>query len=236
MIKQNIILILFLTLYLTPVLAQTSINQFDDEGLRHGLWRKTFDQTDEPRYEGTFDHGQEVGVFKFYKLDENKSVLIATRAFNPDDNAIEVKFFSSKGKLISEGQMVDKSFVGKWVYYHHKTKDIMMVEHYNDAGQLEGDKIVYYPNGQIAEQSYYKEGKMEGTSKVFSEQGVLIKDYSYKNGKLNGVSKYYNGAGELLAEGAYREDRKNGIWKYYENGVLTEEKDFTVHSKNPGKK
>lgn len=235
MIKQKLLLILFLTVYLTPVCAQDVINQLDDQGQRHGLWKKNFEQTDQLRYKGNFDHGKEIGLFEFYKLDGAKSVLSATREFHPDSDKIDVKFYSSKGKLISEGQMVGKLFVGIWTYYHNKSKHVMTVEHYNDNGKLEGEKIIYYPNGQIAEQSYYTNGKLEGTSKVFSETGVLIKDFSYKDGRLNGMSKYYDGSGKLLAEGAYKDDQKQGIWKYYENGRLTEEKDFTIHSKNPVK-
>lgn len=219
--------------FITTIGFSQEINQMDADGKRHGLWKKDFENTNQPRYEGTFEHGEEVGVFKFYKLDGKKSVLSATREFSPDSDDILVKFFSSKGKLISEGHMVDKSFVGKWVYYHNKTKAVMTVEYYNDNGKLEGERLVYYPNGQMAEQANYVNGMLEGTSKVFSNKGVLIKDFLYHEGKLNGMSKYYNGDGQLLAEGVYRNDKKHGIWKYYENGLLTKEKDFTVYSKNP---
>jgi antitoxin component YwqK of YwqJK toxin-antitoxin module len=235
MIKQKLFLVLLLTLFLTSGHAQNEINAFDSEGKRHGFWKKNFDASDQPRYEGTFNHGREVGVFKFYTLNQKKSVLSATRAFSPDNDDILVKFFSSKGKLISEGQMTDTLFFGKWVYYHNKSKEIMTLEHYNSKGKLEGEKMVYYENGQIAEQSKYINGKMEGVSKVFSEKGMLIKEFSYQNDMLNGMSRYYNSTGQLLAEGTYRNDQKHGIWKYYENGMLTEEKDFTVVSKNPGK-
>ena len=235
MLKQNFIFFLFLTVFLTAAQAQVTVNQFDEKGERHGLWKKNFDNTNQTRYEGTFEHGKEVGLFKFYKLDGNKSVLSATREFSPDSDDILVKFYSSKGKLISEGHMKNKLFVGKWVYYHNKSKAIMTTELYNDQGQLHGEKVVYYDNGQMAEQSNYVNGKLEGHSKIFSEKGIMIKEFSYSNDMLNGMSKYYNGDGQLLAEGAYRNDKKHGIWKYYTNGVLAEEKDFTVYSKNPKK-
>lgn len=235
MIKQNIFFLFFLTLFLTETIAQGTINQLDKNGDRHGFWKVNFDQTDQPRYEGTFEHGKEVGIFKFYKLDENKSVLSATREFIPNSADIFVKFYSSKGKLISEGQMTNKRFVGKWVYYHNKTNGVMTEEHYNDQGQLEGEKLVYYPNGQLAEKSHYVNGKIQGVSKVFSEKGVLIKEFTYNDDMLHGMSKYYDADGKMLAEGAFRNDQKHGIWKFYENGVLKEEKDFTVYSKNPMK-
>ena len=233
MIKQNILLLLFLTLFLTPAVSQTLINQYDNDGKRHGTWTKNFDNTSQPRYEGVFHHGKEVGLFKFYKLDGTKSVLSATREFADVDNSHLVKFYSSKGKLISEGQMHGKIFIGKWVYYHNTTNGIMTVEHFNNEGQLDGEKLVYYPKGQLAEQSNYIKDKQNGVSTIYSEDGVIIKAFLYKDDMLDGIATYYDAVGQLLAEGAYKNDKKHGIWKYYENGVLTEEKDFTVFSKNP---
>src|SRR5690606_41802527 len=90
-------------------------------------------------------------------------------------------------------------------------------------------------NGQMAEQAHYINGKLEGISKIFSEKGVLIKEFTYKNDILHGMSKYYDANGQMLAEGAFRNDQKHGIWNFYENGILKEEKDFTVYSKNPMK-
>lgn len=234
MIKQKFIVIITLTLFLTNVTAQ-SINQLDADGVRHGYWKANFEKTDQPRYEGTFEHGKEVGTFKFYKLVEGKSKLSATREFLPNSDKIKVQFFSSKGKLISEGMMKDKLFIGKWVYYQNKSNGILTVEHYNNNGVLEGEKMVYYENGQIAEKSVYVNGEIDGISTWYSPIGKVIKEFTYQNGLLHGVSKYYDKDGQLLAEGSYRNDKKHGIWKYYENGKLTEEKDFTIYSNNPKK-
>ncbi len=234
MIKQNIVLCVILTFILTNVSAQ-SVNQLDEKGERHGFWMKNFDKTDQPKYEGTFEHGKEVGTFKFYKLVEGKSKLSATREFLPNSEKINVKFFSSTGKLISEGMMNDKLFIGKWVYYQNKTKGILMTENYNDKGILEGEKLVYYENGKVAERSIYVNGEIDGISTWYSEKGIVLKEFTYKNGLLHGMAKYYDNDGKLLAEGNYKNDKKHGTWKYYENGEFKEEKDFTVYSKNPKK-
>lgn len=234
MIKQKCIVFIILTFYLTNVSAQ-DINQLDDKGARHGFWKKNFDQTDQPKYEGTFEHGKEKGTFKFYKLVDGKSKLSATRDFLDNSDKIQVKFFSSKGKLISEGMMRDKTFIGKWIYYQNKNKGILMTENYNDQGVLEGEKLVYYENGQIAEKAYYKNGQIDGVSTWYSPNGKLLKEFTYNNGQLHGMAKYYDKDGRLLAEGIYKNDKKHGIWKYYENGEFTEEKDFTTYSKNPKK-
>jgi len=210
-------------------------NQLDANGQRHGFWKKNFDNTTQPKYEGTFEHGKEVGTFKFYKLVDGKSKLSATREFLPDSDLIIVKFFSSKGKPISEGMMKGKLFVGKWTYYHNKTKGVMMTENFNDNGLLEGEKLVYYENGQVAEKSNYTNGLIDGVSYWYSQNGKILKELHYNRGELHGDAKYYDNQGTLLAEGTYKNDKKHGIWKYYENGKLVEEKDYTVRSKNPYK-
>tara|TARA_R110002049_G_scaffold308939_1_gene515044 strand:+ start:37663 stop:38358 length:696 start_codon:yes stop_codon:yes gene_type:complete len=221
---------LLILLYSNLISAQ-AINQLDANGKRHGIWKKTFDGTTITRYEGEFLHGKEIGLFKFYKNIQKKAVLTATKQFNETDNKAEVKFFTSTGKVISEGLMDGKLYVGTWKYYQKNSNELLTLEHYNDVGKLEGERFVYYPNGQIAEKQIYKNGNLHGISQWFSEKNVVLKEFVYENGVLHGVSKIYNPKGELIVEGAYKQGKKHGIWNYYENGKLVEEKDFTSTSK-----
>lgn len=209
-----------------------NINQLDEKGEHHGFWKKNHENTDQPRYEGEFKHGKEIGIFKFYKLVDKKSVLSATKEFNENDQTAIVKFFSSTGKLICEGKMDDKLFIGKWTYYHNKTNAVMSIENYNDKGEMHGEKLVYYENGQLAEKSNFVNGKQEGLSTWYSEKAVVLKEFLYENDELHGLSKYYDNKGQLIAEGAYKRGQKHGIWKYYTDGKLTEEKNFTLINKN----
>ena len=228
--------VLSLMLILSGTLFAQTKNQFDSNGKRHGKWEKNFEGTQVIRYQGEFSHGKEIGLFKFYKNIKGKALLTATRQFNENDDFAEVKFYTSEGRIISEGLMRGRLYIGPWKYYHNKSKQLMTLEHYNAKGILEGDKFVYYPNGQIAEQSFYKGGKLDGKALWYTEEGVLIKSYNYVLDALHGEAKFYDKAGTLVAEGVYRNDKKHGIWKYYEGGELKEEKDFTVRSKNPYKK
>ncbi|WP_460219746.1 toxin-antitoxin system YwqK family antitoxin [Psychroserpens sp. MEBiC05023] len=239
MIKQNIMKPYFFIFILTVVsltsFAQNAVNQFDKNGKRHGAWRKYFDKTKELRYQGQFDHGKEIGIFKFYTLNKGKSVLSAIKEFNDLDSKASVKFLSSKGKLISEGQMDGRLYIGKWTYYHNKSDAVMSTEYYNDNGKLEGEKLVFYPDGKLAEKSNYSNGQLNGISTWYAKNGITLKVFQYKNDELNGVSKYYDANGQLKAEGSYRSGLKHGIWKYYEDGKLVKSKDHTKRSKNPKK-
>ncbi|TGV00815.1 toxin-antitoxin system YwqK family antitoxin [Flavivirga rizhaonensis] len=208
-----------------------NINQFDEYGKRHGIWKKTFKNTNVLRYEGEFLHGKEIGVFKFYKNIRKKPVLTATRTFNENDNKTYVKFFATRGKVISEGTMDGKLYTGEWKYYQKNSDKLLTLEHYNDKGNLDGERFVYYPNGQIAEKQNYVDGKLDGVSTWYSTNNVVLKTYVYVDGELHGESKFYNSKGELIAEGRYKHEKKHGIWKYYENGKLKDEKNFSPEGK-----
>ena len=230
-------LVLIVMILMSGNLLGQSLNGFDSDGKRHGKWKKNFEGTQVVRYEGTFSHGKEVGLFKFYKNIKGLPVLTATRQFHEKDDLADVTFFASDGRVISEGLMRGKTYIGPWKYYHNnKAKQLMTLEHYNNKGELDGKKFIYYPNGQIAEQTFYKANRLDGEALWYTEEGVLIKKYQYVLGELHGEAKFYDKAGILVAEGVYKKDKKHGIWKYYEEGKLKEEKDFTVRSKNPYKK
>jgi len=118
------------------------INQFDAEGKRHGVWKKNFEGTDQLRYEGELDHGKEMGLFKFYILVKKKSVLSATKLFKAKDDRDEMKFLKARGKTISEGKMVGKTYVGKGRYYHKNSDKKMKIETYDDNGLQQGERLV----------------------------------------------------------------------------------------------
>lgn len=227
-IKRFYSVLFFLLTY--SFMFSQDINQVDANGKNHGVWKKNFEGTNILRYEGAFLHGKEIGLFKFYKNINKKAVLTATKAFNENNDIAYVTFYSSKGKVISEGEMDGKKFIGKWKYYQRTNNELLTVEFYNNSGKLQGERTVFYPNGEIAEKQTYKNGKLEGVSKMFSEQNILLSELLYVNGELHGYSKYYSPKAELVAEGLYKNDKKTGVWKFYEDGKLTEEKDFTYVS------
>ena len=221
----------FLFFFITVSVFPQEVNQFDTDGKRHGIWKKNFEDSKVLRYEGAFFHGKEIGLFKFYKNIKNNPVLTATKEFNEHDYIAYVKFLASNGKVISEGEMDGKIYIGTWKYYQKNSDELLTLENYTNKGQLIGERFVYYPNGQIAEKQNYNDGKLNGSSTWYSERAVILKEYNYVNGELDGLSKFYSPGGELITEGFYKNGKKHGIWKFYEDGKLTEEKDFTYKPK-----
>ncbi|MFB9052945.1 toxin-antitoxin system YwqK family antitoxin [Formosa undariae] len=230
---KNLLTLLMLCVVGTAI-AQ-NINQLDANGERDGVWKKNFDNSKVLRYEGQFAHGKEVGTFNFYKNVGNKPVLSAIKKFNTTNDIAEVQFLTSNQKVISKGQMKGKLYIGDWTYFHKNSDKVMMTEHYNNQGKLDGERLVYYDNGKLTERTMFKNGKIDGTSVWYSEKEIVLKEFSYVNDKLQGMSKYYDLEGNLTAEGAFKNDKKDGIWNFYKDGELVDTKDFTNYSKNPAK-
>lgn len=199
--------------------SQNEINRFDENGKRHGIWTKTYDKGS-IRYKGEFEHGKEIGIFKFY-TEENPNTPEVTKEFFKNTNKVNVTYFYPDGKIKSVGQMIDKERVGLWIYYFKDGKTKLSEETYKN-GLLEGDYKIYYSNGNLTEWSVYQNGLLHGTSKRYSDTGILVEAIDYANGKLNGKALYYNTNGDLILKGNYLNDVSVGAWESYENGKLKE--------------
>ena len=198
------------------------INQMDNNGERHGVWEKYFPGTKQLRYQGQFEHGKEVGVFKFYCQECGKQPT-ATRTYTKNKPEAHVQYFTKKGKLVSEGYMIDKNRIGEWVYYHKKSSAVMTQENY-EKGLLNGVQTTYYTNGKKTEEITYVNGSKEGPNYYYSPDGILLKKLQYKNDQLQGKAEYYDAHGNVTISGQYKNDKKEGLWKYYKDGkVILEE-------------
>jgi len=210
--KINKCLVLFI-FFTTIIFAQTKENQFDSNGLRHGAWKGVYEDTKYIRYEGTFNHGKEVGTFTYYANAEKK-IISATRKFDTKGNAYTI-FFDEKGQKVSEGNVVNKLRQGVWKYYHRNATSIMCSENYIDD-KLEGSRKVFFVDGKLAEEVPYKKGLKNGISKIFSKAGTLKEEAIYVDGLMQGSYKVYDDNGVVIINGQYKKDKKNGIWKYYD--------------------
>lgn len=200
------------------VFGQTqNINQFDAQGKRHGLWKKHYEDSQQLRYQGTFKHGQEVGIFKFYKPDSEDQPA-ATKTYTSKSDTVILKFYNNDGILITQGKLLHKKRVGEWNYFHTNTQ-LMMQEHYAN-GQLDGWKVVYYENGQVTSKKKYKNGRLNGLKLMYSKNGQLLAKYHYNRDTLEGYSKVFTVEGDLISEGNYKNGQRDGKWKFFTEGKL----------------
>ena len=203
------------------VSAQTDFNKLDDKGLKNGLWKGAYEESKRPRYEGTFVHGKETGIFKFYD-DTKAKTVIATREFDPKDNSAYTIFYNQKNNKVSEGKVVNKQFEGLWKYYHLDSQSIMCTENYS-KGKLEGLRTSFYINGKVAEEIMYKNNLKNGFYKKYTEKGDVLEESNFKNDVYEGLAIFRDGNGIMVSKGQFVNGKKEGIWQFYEKGKMIKE-------------
>ncbi len=221
--KSLTISILFL--FQINVHGQLPFNKVDEKGLKDGLWKGYYPESKRLRYEGTFQHGKETGLFRFFD-DTKAQTLIATREFDAKDNSAYTIFYSQSGSIVSEGKVKNKSYEGVWKYYHENSKVVMTIENYS-KGKLDGVRKVFYQNSKIAEETTYMLGVKTGPYKKYAENGVLLEESNYVNGQFDGKAVYRDPLGNVVSQGMYVDGKKKGIWKFYENGKLVKEENMS---------
>jgi len=220
--------IIFLLLVTSLSFAQ-DFNKLDEKGMKHGLWKGVYQESQRPRYEGVFDHGKETGMFKFFD-DTKAGTVIATREFNAKDNSCYTIFYNQKNNKVSEGKVLNKQFEGEWKYYHEDSPAIMTLENYVN-GKLNGIRKVFYPNGKIAEETTYKNGIKDGVYKKYTENGVVLEESTFKNGEYDGMATFRDSDNKLAGQGVFKNGKKVGMWKVLEKSKLKD-----VNMNKQGKK
>jgi antitoxin component YwqK of YwqJK toxin-antitoxin module len=225
--------ILFVLLFAAfSVFAQE--NQTDAAGKKHGAWKGYFEESKRVKYEGTFDHGKETGIFTFYD-DTKAHTVVATRDFSKGNNSAYTTFFDSKKNKVSEGNVVNKQYEGEWKYYHEASPAVMSIETYK-AGKLNGPRKVFYKSGKLAEEENYVNGIREGAYKKYTETGIVLEELAYKNGQVEGIAIYRDSDGKIASKGPYVNGEKKGVWEFYENGKLKKKEKYPQKAKFAKKK
>ena len=227
------LLVLLLMFLMTNLFAQ-SINQFDENGKRHGKWEKKYEGTDKYRYQGEFNHGKEVGVFKFFHKESSGNHPSCIKEFTIDSDVVLVKYYSSRGAFLSEGKTKGKLRIGEWKSYERNSGVLVDIENYIN-GKLEGVKTSYYNDGKVLQTQEFKNDALHGKKIMFAPNGKISSEYNFVNGKSHGNFVEYDEDGNEKMTGKYDMNVPRGVWKYYTKGKLTESVDYTL-SKNPLKK
>lgn len=212
--RLKIVVLLLFFCGIFSISAQEKLNQFNKSGERIGNWVRYYDNG-KIRYQGQFENGKEVGVFKFYSMVNSENPIII-KTFSEKTGIANVEFFSEEGLLESQGEMQDENRIGRWLFYLSDGKTLVSEENYK-KGVLNGESKTYYRSGKITEIKHYEDGKLKGNLKRFSDEGILLDDLNYENGKLNGLANYYNTFGKLRSTGSYVNDERVGKWHYFEN-------------------
>lgn len=212
--------LLIIWFFTTSVFVQ-EINKLDENGKKNGLWKGVYEESKRPRYVGTFNHGKETGIFKFFD-DTAVGTVIATREFDDKDNSCYTIFYNQKKNKVSEGKLINKIYVGEWKYYHEDSIQLMTIENYSN-GKLDGLRTVFYPSGKIAEEMNYKLGKKDGIYKKYAENGIVLEESNYVNDQFDGLAIFRNPDNVIVAKGFFKIGKKEGIWEFNKKGKISTE-------------
>lgn len=88
-------------------------------------------------------------------------------------------------------------------------------------GLLEGQCILYYPNGKVKAEMFYQKGVLHGPATFFSSRNKLLSKSFFVEGKRQGSAFLYYAIGSLYARLEYLDGALHGIQHYYHpNGNL----------------
>ena len=217
-IKKIFSIIVLLSIFFMAAIKAQELNKMDANGNRYGAWKK-FYANGKIRYTGQFENGKEVGVFKFYSITSSGSPISTKTYVN---GTASVKFYNEFGTLKTEGKMIGRNRIGKWLYYFPNGKSVAE-ENYKD-GQLDGVLKSYYPNGNITQEVFYSKGKKNGVSKTFTDSAILIEEVIYVDGKLEGKATYFDLKGGIKEQGMYQKGKRIGKWEFYMDGEKVDKK------------
>ncbi|MEQ8353360.1 MAG: toxin-antitoxin system YwqK family antitoxin [Leptospiraceae bacterium] len=96
-----------------------------------------------------------------------------------------------------------------------------------------GERSVWYSNGQLKARGPYKEGSRQGEWTYYHENGQKQAEGAYRDGKMTGKWTLYHSNGKKESEGNYKNNYKDGHWIVYDsNGNKSGEGNFTAGYKH----
>lgn len=87
-------------------------------------------------------------------------------------------------------------------------------------GRLEGEVLLYWPNGQLKRRCPFVKGARHGLDEMWSEEGVLLDEGRYEMGKPINVHRRFNQKGALIEEIEYLEGTRFNVHQWDEKGEL----------------
>lgn len=210
--KRLLFLFVFSFSMLNGLFAQdsSSVNQLDNDGLKHGKWIK-YSPKGEIIYSGSFSHGKPIGEFRYYfQTGELKSILN-----HLENDLVEVTHYYQNGEKMATGFYKEKERHGLWKNYG--AGGIVVSEGNYISDKKNGIWILYYPSGQVTEKTTFNAGIEEGDYLSYYENGQLRQEANYINGDLEGATSFYKPDGKKKSTGQYYRSTRDGVWVYFDD-------------------
>lgn len=209
---QRLVLASALLLWLIPSIAQPpagEVNLTDAQGRKQGTWTKTW-PNGKTRYMGQFRDDKPWGSFRHYSEDGK---LATVQEYAPDGVTSRATHYHPNGQVMARGKYVGQQKDSTWNYFD-EAGIAQSVERYKQ-GKLDGERVVYYDNGQIAELTTFKLGVQHGPWKQFFMNGTPKAKAEFVNGEPEGTMSWFYPDGGKEIEGKVVNGQRDGVWIYY---------------------
>lgn len=191
--------------------GDTVFNKVDENGLKHGYWKKYYPNGN-LFYSGFFKDDKPVGILKrYYESGSLKAIM----NFDNTGTYAKTKLYYEDGQLAAEGYYCNSVKDSLWKYYSYYDRTIISDERYK-KGIKSGLSHKYYPNGNITEKTEWKDNVRNGVWEQYYEDGSQRLKGSYIRGKLSDDFIVYYPDGSLQIKGHYLEGKRHGKWIYYD--------------------
>lgn len=121
-----------------------------------------------------------------------------------------------------ERRKSDSAKEGKYERFNSEGRLVEQATYQNDS--LDGQRTLFYPNGQKEIVENYKRGIFDGPYFSYYENGQIQLEQQYVNGSLQGESRAYYPSGNIKEKVTIRDNEENGPFiEYYENGKVKAE-------------
>ena len=121
---------------------------------------------------------------------------------------------------------------GRYQRFNPEGKLLEEAHYRNDS--LDGERRLFYTNGQVDVVEHYDNGTFSGKYQKFSDKGALMLEQVFEKGQIEGPSIAYYANGTVAEKVMFKNGEENGPFtEYYSSGVLKTEGGYVPGEDGP---
>ncbi len=119
--------------------------------------------------------------------------------------------FNEAGEVVERGRYLQDHKIGQW---WRTDEDSELTEHYDNQGQLSGERKEVATDGKLLLLEHYHAGKRHGQAEQYNAHGLQLKG-EYVNGKRDGYWQFQDDYSSEVKiwRGNYRDGKQIGDWQ-----------------------
>ncbi len=203
---------------------EETINRYDKEGNKQGVWKEFFDDG-KVKWEGKYAGGKLDGVVKEYNQKGGLKQLEKFDMGIADEKSEDIQFFELTKQIRPDGSMLVGGFtdgkkqgvfraydsLGNLMMTYSYKNDIKTAEGMIDSlGNKIGEWLYFYETGELMVKGMFVNGIREKEWLFYYKDGTLQQKGNYSAGKPQGLWKWWYPNKQLLREETFRKGKEDG--------------------------